>query len=71
MILEVVSFKYFLWILYPRFVGLSSSLKDINVLYIQVIDYGTYSPSEYLVNGNKYMMRYYLDEIYPSQAKFV
>jgi hypothetical protein len=74
MILEAVASKD-LWI-WHSFFGLPGSLNDINVLQrsplFQRLTSGTAPELEFMVNGNKYTMGYYLaDGIYPSWATFV
>ncbi|TVU11893.1 hypothetical protein EJB05_45503, partial [Eragrostis curvula] len=74
MILEVVASKD-LWI-WHSFFGLPGSLNDVNVLrrssLFQSLTCGTAPQVEYMVNGNKYTMGYYLaDGIYPAWATFV
>jgi hypothetical protein len=74
MILEaVVSHDLWIW---HVFFGLSGSLNDINVLHrsplFGSLTSGTTPQVEYIVNGNKYTMGYYLvDGIYPAWATFV
>ncbi|CAN6179989.1 unnamed protein product [Urochloa humidicola] len=74
MILEAVASQD-LWI-WHAFFGLSGSLNDINVLrrspLFDSLTSGTAPEVEYMVNGNKYTMGYYLaDGIYPAWATFV
>ncbi|XP_052156408.1 uncharacterized protein LOC127774168 [Oryza glaberrima] len=74
MILEAVASKD-LWI-WHSFFGLPGSLNDINVLQrsplFQRLTSGTAPELEFMVNGNKYTMGYYLAHgIYPSWATFV
>nr|XP_025880464.1 uncharacterized protein LOC112938633 [Oryza sativa Japonica Group] len=74
MILEAVASKD-LWI-WHSFFGLPGSLNDINVLQrsplFQRLTSGTAPELEFMVNGNKYTMGYYLaDGIYLSWATFV
>ncbi|TVU18572.1 hypothetical protein EJB05_34679, partial [Eragrostis curvula] len=74
MILEAVASKD-LWI-WHSFFGLPGSLNDVNVLrrspLFQSLTCGTAPQVEYMVNGNKYTMGYYLaDGIYPAWATFV
>ena len=74
MILEAVASQD-LWI-WHAFFGLPGSLNDINVLrrspLFQSLTSGTAPQVEYMVNGNKYTMGYYLaDGIYPAWATFV
>ncbi|XP_024315894.1 uncharacterized protein LOC100825708 [Brachypodium distachyon] len=74
MILEAVASQY-LWI-WHSFFGLPGSLNGINVLQrsplFQKLTSGTAPELEYVVNGNKYTMGYYLaDGIYPSWSTFV
>ena len=74
MILEAVASQD-LWI-WHAFFGLPGSLNDINVLrrspLFQSLTSGTAPQVEYMVNGNKYTMGYYLaDGIYPEWAVFV
>jgi hypothetical protein len=74
MILEAVA-SHDLWI-WHVFFGLSGSLNDINVLHrsplFGSLTSGTTPQVEYIVNGNKYTMGYYLaDGIYPAWATFV
>jgi hypothetical protein len=64
-----------MWI-WHAFFGLPGSLNDINVLnrspLFQSLTSGTARHVEYIVNGNKYTMGYYLvDGIYPAWAMFV
>jgi hypothetical protein len=74
MILEaVVSHDLWIW---HVFFGLSGSLNDINVLHrsplFGSLTSGTTPQVEYIVNGNKYTMGYYLvDGIYLAWATFV
>jgi hypothetical protein len=74
MILEAVA-SHDLWI-WHAFFGLPGSLNDINVLrrspLFDSLTSGTAPQVEYMVNGNKYTMGYYLaDGIYPAWATFV
>jgi hypothetical protein len=74
MILEAVASQD-LWI-WHAFFGLFGSLNDINVLnrfpLFQSLTLGTAPHVEYMVNGNKYTMGYYLaDGIYPYWVTFV
>nr|ASR75324.1 Harbinger transposon protein [Oryza rufipogon] len=74
MILEAVASKD-LWI-WHSFFGLPGSLNDINVLQrsplFQRLTSRTAPELEFMVNGKKYIMGYYLaDGIYPSWATFV
>ena len=74
MILEAVASQD-LWI-WHAFFGLPGSLNDINVLrrspLFQSLTSGMAPQVEYMVNGNKYTMGYYLaDGIYPAWATFV
>ncbi|XP_052136453.1 uncharacterized protein LOC127754887 [Oryza glaberrima] len=74
MILEAVASKD-LWI-WHSFFGLPGSLNDINVLQrsplFQRLTSGTAPELEFMVNGKKYTMGYYLaDGIYRSRATFV
>jgi hypothetical protein len=74
MILEVVASQD-LWI-WHAFFGLPGALNDINVLcrspLFQSLTSRTAPQVEYMVNGNKYTMGYYLaDGIYPAWATFV
>ncbi|XP_039780809.1 uncharacterized protein LOC120648121 [Panicum virgatum] len=74
MILEAVASQD-LWI-WHTFFGLLGSLNDINVLchspLFQSLTSGKAPELEYIVNGNKYNICYYLaDGIYPTRATFV
>ena len=74
MILEAVASQD-LWILHAFF-GLSGSLNDVNVLrrspLFQSLTSGKAPELEYIVNGNKYNIGYYLaDGIYLAWATFV
>jgi hypothetical protein len=74
MILEVVASED-LRIWHALF-GLPGSLNDINVLnrspLFHSLTSGTTPQVEYMVNGNRYTMEYFLtDGIYPSWATFV
>ncbi|TVU45067.1 hypothetical protein EJB05_04538, partial [Eragrostis curvula] len=71
MILEAVASQD-LWI-WHSFFGLPGSLNDVNVLrrspLFQSLTCGTAPQVEYMVNGNKYTIGYYLaDGIYPAWA---